>query len=285
MFSNKQNRRKRVNRRLDYRAKPGLRTTKVKRYGWLPDIPDKRDYMVGYEFKLEGSEDVGKRVLPIRVDMTALCPPVYDQGALGSCTANAIAGAIEFDQMKQKQIGIAVPSRLFIYYNERVIEGTVNEDAGAMIRDGIKSVNVQGAPSEKLWPYRISKFKVKPTLKAYKDAVNHQALKYARVTQTEFGMKAVLASGLPIIFGFAVYESFESDNVEKTGEVPMPADNEEMIGGHAVLAVGYDESTKRFRCRNSWGKSWGRDGYFTMPYEYMTDRRLADDLWVIKTME
>jgi C1A family cysteine protease len=221
--------------------------------------------------------------LPSEVDLRDACPKVYDQGQLGSCTANAIAGALEYNMIQQKEKNFT-PSRLFIYYNERVMEGSVNEDAGAMIRDGIKSVNAQGACPETQWPYRIARFKTKPSKSCYTNALNMKAVKYARVG-TLNAMKSCLASGDPFVFGFAVYDSFEDADVTKTGQVPMPdTRSEELLGGHAVLAVGYLDNVKRFICRNSWGTKWGMKGYFTMPYDYLTDRDLSDDMWKITTV-
>ncbi len=226
-------------------------------YGWVPDLPDQRDQ------KFFAPPPPGG--LPSSVDLRPECPAVYDQGQLGSCTANAIAGAIEFDQMKQKLTDIFPPSRLFIYYNERVIEHTVDTDAGAMIRDGVKSIAKQGAPHEKLWPYTIAKFKTKPTVKAYADARKHEAVLYQRVTQDRDQLRGCLASGYPFVFGFSVYESFESAAVAKSGTVPMPKSGEKQLGGHAVVAVGYDDGQSRFIVRNSWGASWAKSGYCTIP--------------------
>ena len=222
--------------------------------------------------------------LPASVDLRAGCPPVYDQGQLGSCTANAIAGALQFNQIKQKVKDVFPPSRLFIYYNERVIENTVDEDSGAMIRDGIKTVAKEGGPHETLWPYNISKFKTKPSAAAYKDGVKHRAILYQRLTAVDTQFKGCLASGYPFVFGFAVYESFETAAVAKTGVVPMPQAKEQQLGGHAVLAVGYDDASERFIVRNSWGTGWGIDGYFTIPYAYLLDGNLADDFWTIKSV-
>ena len=249
-------------------------TSKLGRsYGWIPDLPDQRD-----RFFAPPPPPVA---LPAKVDLHTSCPPVYDQGQLGSCTANAIAGAIDFERQRQK-MEFMNPSRLFIYYNERVIEGTANSDSGAMIRDGIKTIAAQGACPEALWPYFINKFAVKPTSHCYAEAAQHKTIQYSRVAQDLHSMKSCLASGFPFAVGFTVYSSFEGDTVAKTGKVPMPGPKEAVLGGHAVLAVGYSDSSQRFLLRNSWGSSWGINGYFTMPYEYLTDPNLADDYWTIR---
>ena len=249
-----------------------------KGYGWNPDLPDFRDHH--YEAPAEVAAG-----LPERVDMRDECPAVYDQGQLGSCTANAIGGALEFDQMKQGEADPFVPSRLFIYYEERDMEGTINSDSGAMIRDGIKVVNRLGAPPESDWPYDISKFDQKPPQQAYDDAKLNQALEYQRIHRDLTQMKTCLASGFPFVFGFRVYESFESQEVTDTGRAPMPEVGERALGGHAVLAVGYNDNIDRFIVRNSWGPAWGRDGYFTLPFDYLLDRGLASDFWTIRLVE
>jgi C1A family cysteine protease len=257
----------------------------IKRYGWIPDLPDQRDFV----FMVPAQ--VAKK-LPPKMDLRAQCPPVYDQGQLGSCTANAIAAAHQFDQMNQKETDIFMPSRLFIYYNERSLEGTVDQDSGGMLRDGTKCIAKQGVCPESAsgndeasWPYTIATFKTKPTKDCYKDALAHQALTYYSVTQTLDDMKGCLAAGYPFILGFSVYESFESQQVAKTGKVPMPKSSEKLLGGHAVLAVGYDDAQKRFIVRNSWGANWGMNGYFTMPYDYLVNSNLASDFWTIRLVE
>jgi C1A family cysteine protease len=258
------------------RARPETRAHQW--YGWIPDLPDQRDRRYAAPLGRLGP-------LPASVDLRAQCPAVYDQGQLGSCTANAIAGAIEFDQIKQGLADVFVPSRLFIYYNERVMENTVDEDAGAMIRDGIKSVARQGAPHEALWPYAIAKFRAKPSPGSYTDAARHPAVLYQRVTQVAAQFKGCLGSGYPFIFGFTVYESFESPRAAATGHVPMPKPTERTLGGHAVLCVGYDDANQWFIVRNSWGTSWGMRGYFTMPYAYLEDPNLAADIWTIRVVQ
>jgi C1A family cysteine protease len=247
----------------------------VKRYGWIPDVPDQRDH-------LYAAPIARLRAFPPKTDLRRQCPAVYDQGELGSCTGNAIAGAVQFDRRKLKRRPDFVPSRLFIYYNERVIEHTVESDSGAQIRDGIKSVAKLGVCPETEWPYDIAKFAVKPPPTCYRHAKKYRAIGYQRVVQSLTQMKGCLASGYPFVFGFTVYESFESDRVARTGVVPMPAAAEKVLGGHAVLAVGYDDAAQRFIVRNSWGRRWGIAGYFTMPYAYLADDNLAADFWTIR---
>jgi len=153
-------------------------------FGWVPDLPDQRDFL--YAAPVENMA-----ALPTSVDLRPQCPKtVYDQGQLGSCTANAIAGALEFDRLKE---GLAdfIPSRLFIYYNERVMEGTVGTDSGAQIRDGIKSVGSIGAPPESDWPYNIAEFAVKPSPKAYKDAPLDKAPTRRAGARTDEGLSGV----------------------------------------------------------------------------------------------
>src|SRR4030088_675165 len=182
---------------------------KIAHYGWIPDLPDERDHIYASPPRFLSA-------LPPSTDLRGQSPAVYDQGMLGSCTANAISGAVEFDRLKQK-LPDFVPSRLFIYYNERVIEGTVDLDSGAMIRDGIKSVASQGVCPEPEWPYEISKFTDKPSAQAYADAKSDRAVSYQSIVQDLSQMRGCLASGYPFIFGFTVYESFESPAVAQTG--------------------------------------------------------------------
>jgi C1A family cysteine protease len=164
------------------------------------------------------------------------------------------------------------------------MEHTVYSDSGAQIRDGIKSVARQGVCPESEWPYNIALFATRPPAQCYQDAKRDRALVYQRVPQDLTQLQACLASGLPFCFGFSVYESFESQEVAQTGIVPMPQSNEQLLGGHAVLACGYRNDVKRFIVRNSWGSDWAIQGYCEMPYEYLLDNQLASDFWVIKTV-
>jgi C1A family cysteine protease len=226
------------------------------------------------------------KTLPAKTTLRPQMPPVYDQGTLGSCTANSVGAILEFNELVQKEPDAATPSRLFIYYNERVMEGTVSDDSGAELRDGIKSVAQVGAPPETAWPYVVGKFATKPPADVYAEALEHRAIKYARVAQDATAIQNVLASGFPISFGFTVYSSFETD-VGADGIVPMPQSSEQVLGGHAVVAIGYKPIRGQlyFECRNSWGPSWADHGYCWMPSSYVTSPSLASDFWVIEKVE
>ena len=241
--------------------------------GWIPDLPDHRDFLYA------DVRPTGVR-LPKSVDLRPSMSPVENQGQLGSCTANALAGALEFLEVKSGQSFVDL-SRLFIYYNERAIEHSVGSDSGAMIRDGIKTLAAQGVCPEKEWPYVISTFTKKPSAKCYTDAKKHTIQTYHRIASLA-EMRACLADGYPFVFGFSVYESFESATVAKSGVLNMPKPGERQVGGHAVCAVGYDDATKRVLVRNSWGPAWGQKGYFTMPYDYVANRNLSDDFWTVR---
>jgi len=249
---------------------------RIKRFGWVRDIPDQRDYRYEPPPKLA-------RALPPKVDLRSGFPPCYNQGELGSCTANAIAGALQFLETKEGSPAPVMPSRLFIYFNERVLEGTVDSDSGAQIRDGIKSVVKRGFCAEELWPYDIGHFADKPPERCYRAALKDRVSQYLRLDhEGPMQLLTCLASGYPFVFGFSVYESFESPRVAETGAVPMPRLGERVLGGHAVVACGYDLKGSRFTVRNSWGARWGVGGYFTMPFAYLTNSFLSADFWTIR---
>ncbi len=252
---------------------PDISIRKIARYGWVPDIPDNRDIMFRKVYRIPPT-------LPPSVDLRPQCSPVEDQGQLGSCTANALAGALEFLMIKDQKPYLDM-SRLFIYYNERVIERTVSQDSGAMIRDGIKTLAKQGSCSEKSWPYNVDQFATKPGQSCYAEALQYRITSYQRIDTVD-EMRSCLADGFPFVFGFTVYQSFESQEIANTGIVNMPGSDEQTIGGHAVVGVGYDDSQKRFVVRNSWGSNWGMKGYFTIPYDYLANRNLSDDFWTIR---
>ena len=239
-------------------------------YGWIPDRPDHRDLLYkAIQPKLK---------LPTSIDLRSKCSVVENQGALGSCTANALAGHLEFLDNAADQNYVDV-SRLFIYYNERALMDTVESDSGAALRDGIKTLAKQGVCAEKSWPYMIEQFTKKPPAVCYKEALKHKILSYHSLTGLN-EMLACLAEGYPFVFGFTVYDGFESSETARTGVMSMPKKTERVLGGHAVMAVGYNQKDKRFIVRNSWGTQWGQEGYFTMPFECV--ETLARDFWTIR---
>jgi C1A family cysteine protease len=245
-------------------------------FGWLPDLPDQRDLWYASVRKIN-------RKFPNRIDLRKQCPIIYDQGSLGSCTANALGAAFQFGQIKQ-QLKDFIPSRLFIYYNERVQIQTTLSDSGAFIRDGIKSLNKEGVCPETDWPYNIAKFTQKPPNLLYKKALKNQVLQYMRLQNKQIEqLQNCLLEGFPFVFGFSVYESFWSMGAKAI--IPLPKKGESRIGGHAVMAVGYDLSKKLFLIRNSWGENWGKKGYAWMPFNYLINPDLADDFWTIRLVE
>lgn len=242
------------------------------KYHWVPDKVDKRDYKYTLSNKLATNI----------VDLRQYCSPIEDQGPIGSCTGNAIAGALELLlKRNNKQNDI---SRLFIYYFERLLIGTVNYDSGAYIRDGIKVCYTYGASLESLWPYDVRKFKTRPDSKATQDALKRKVTLYQRVANHE-GCLDAINNGYPVAIGFNVYSSFESDSVTRTGAMTYPNTRKEiLLGGHAVLLVGYDKMRQVYIARNSWGTSWGDRGYFYMPFRVLQDNTMSNDFWIIKSV-
>lgn len=251
-------------------------TVRVRRnLGWIPDLPDSRDIPAPMKTRWSFG------ILPSYVSLRAKMPPVYDQLTLGSCTAQAVCGAYSYISERSGRPDIDV-SRLFLYYNSRVIEGTTEFDAGAMIRDVIKSAVTDGICHELQWPYLVRMFKDIPSGEAYGHAIQHKALSYERISASVSQMRGILAQGFPFVFGLTLFDSFMSDMVAKTGVVPFPELGEPLIGGHAMLAVGYDNGDRTFLVRNSWSTGWGDQGYCKIPYDYMGHADLCDDRWVIR---
>lgn len=220
-------------------------------------------------------------------DLTELknFPEVYDQGKLGSCTANALCCAFSYDILngditKSKTETPFLPSRLYLYYKEREMEHHIPQDDGAVIADGIKCLQTKGVCSENKWPYDIANFAVKPSDECDIDALNHKLLQVKAVRQTAKDIETCINAGFPVVFGFVVYQEIEflSSN---NPILPMPKKGENPLGGHAVVIVGYDSSKKLFKIRNSWGSDWGDSGHFYMHYEYLLNSDLASDFWVL----
>jgi C1A family cysteine protease len=248
----------------------------IARYGWRPDLPDARDYRKPLV--------ANANALPPRVDLRPLMPPVYDQGAAGSCVGNAVAAAVQFTRRRANATPDFTPSRLYIYYNARLLEGATGFDGGAQIRDGVKGVVRYGAPPEDAWVYDTDQVLATPPQDAYDAGKLDLLLGYQRVNQSVDDLRHALASHQPFVFGFSVYESFEGPQVAGAGQLNLPAAGEALVGGHAVLAAGYDDASRVFLVRNSWGADWGMQGYFTIPFEYLSNVDLASDFWVLEQM-
>ena len=249
----------------------------IHKYGWIPDLPDQRDFMYSAKYKTVAA-------VPTYIDLRLHDSPIQNQLSLGCCVEHALSGDVQMLQHIDK-VPYATLSRLFIYYNTRVAIGTVGTDSGSSLRDAIKTMaaGACGASIENLWLYSDdgTKFKIKPPAKAYASGLQHVITSYMSLVTLD-DMLTCLASGYPFVFGFSVYESFESDAVAANGIVPMPGSKEKLLGGHAVCCVGYNQIYQRFLCRNSWGVNWGIKGYFTIPYIYLTNPNLASDFWTIR---
>jgi C1A family cysteine protease len=237
------------------------------KYGLIKDKEDKRDFI--YQAKL------GMTALPVKIDLRRSCPPIRDQGQLGSCTWEAMVGFYE-TLAKHNHLKVVRLSVLFGYYNTRVIENSVNIDCGAELRDCWKSFQKTGDCPNLYWPYYIKRFKTKPSARAYLQST-YKVATYNRIYTLE-DIKLCLSDNHPVVIGFAVYSSFESDHMAKTGIMPMPKPEEKCLGGHAVLVVGYDEVHQWLIVRNSWGNRWGARGYFFMPYAFVTSDQVFD-MW------
>lgn len=246
------------------------------------DPPDHRDY--AYLPPAAAS-------LPAALDLRSAAagfPPVYHQGVLNSCTANAVAAVLAFDIRRQAADDRFDPSRLFIYYNERYAEHKVglpvygNHGAPAYMRDAIKTVADTGFCSETDWPYDQSKFDIRPPDPLYHAARHHRGAEYRRIPQDLAAMKACLAEGFPFVCGIVIFSSYREPDVAATGNIPLPAADDAQLGGHGIAVVGYDDTARRFAIRNSFGESWGVHGYGTIPYEFLTDPAMALDFWTIR---
>jgi C1A family cysteine protease len=217
--------------------------------------------------------------LPTSIDLRAYMTPIEDQGELGSCTANSLAGAYEYMQKRITGQNGDV-SRLFLYYAERKREGTIHQDAGARIRDGIVALRAEGICSEKSWPYDIEKFTKEPSTEAFHEASRHKIDQSFKVPIELQAMQHCLAEGYPIVFGTYIFESFEAGGHH--GQIHLPEPKEKSLGAHAMLIVGYSQQKKQFIVRNSWGADWGDNGYCYFPFSYLTNPDYTSDCWTLR---
>ncbi len=247
--------------------------------GWRKDTFDKRDLKYRTLFTRPVEE------LPEEVDLRKDMSAVEDQGHVGSCTANAAVGSMEFlkrDRLNRKFLCMKTQrdlSRLFVYYNTRMIEGTIDADVGASIRNTVKSLARYGVCYSRSWPYQENKWDDKPDKDCYKEGEKFKVASYYRVENMPELLNAV-ADGYPVAFGALLFESF--NEAARTGIVEVPVTGEISMGAHAMLICGYNRPKKRLLVRNSWGTRWGMDGYCYMPYEYFSFGGLVSDFWVVK---
>ena len=230
--------------------------------------------------------------LPASVDLRPVMPPVVDQLDIGSCTGNAWAyllGCLAIKGLQMKIVDVEqfngqfVPlSRLFIYYNERMLQGTVNEDSGATLTNGMQAVSMWGICPESVWTYSDANEYVRPVASAYVQAMHHRVPHGTTIDNSNINnLKACLAAGYPVVGGIAVYQSFM--NTGSDGMVPMPdVDNEQLEGGHALCFCGYDDEKQVFTLINSWNTSWGDNGFGYIPYSYLSNTDLASDFWTLR---
>jgi C1A family cysteine protease len=270
-------------------------------FGWVRDLPDFRDYSPEHEKikpLLKKLNVLSNPVaLPVKIDLKAWCAPIEDQAALGSCTANAAVGMIEFYEKKAYGVWLDA-SRLFLYKATRNLLGWTG-DTGAYLRTTMGAMALFGVPPEKYWPYKIASFDVEPTAFLYAFAQSFQAINYYRLDPLGTTpanllnqIKTNLAGNLPSMFGFTVYDSISQANGVGKGKIPFPCPTDKVAGGHAIMAIGYDDTMviKNANCgktttgalliRNSWGTSWGEGGYGWLPYEYVL-KGLAVDWWTL----
>ncbi len=272
-------------------------------FGWIPDLPDTRDYTKDHP-KVAPLLAKKPSSLQSSADLRPFCPPVFDQGEMGSCTANAAAALLSYHN--RRSFGKTAPlSRMFIYKGTRDLM-QAQGDSGACIRTTMGALSLFGAPPERYWGYDGSLLDSAPPAFCYSYAANYQATSYFRLDEKSAGIRSegkgaalagargALAQGLPAMFGFRVFESIRES--ARDGKIPYPERGEKLLGGHAVLAVGYDdaltikngtgdnEKTGAFLIRNSWGEGWGEKGYGWLPYDYLL-AGLAEDFWCLVKAE
>lgn len=261
-----------------------------RKLGWIPDLPDNRDYSfttIKNKNNLLNKNKAFSSPAEYLLNISTFSP-IEDQGNLGSCTANAAAGIVEYMERKASSRHVDV-SRIFLYKVTRNLM-RVTGDTGAYLRDTIRALRLFGSPPEPFYPYNIANFDKEPTAYHYALAANYKSINYFRVDLPTLGVTDILASckdklvrGYPLMFGFTCFESLYSPAAD-AGNIPFPNANEAVIGGHAVTMVGYSDIKGAFRIRNSWGKGWGEQGYGWLPYKYVLEG-LVEDIWGIIRQE
>lgn len=243
--------------------------------GWKPSLPDHRDIKLGVT--------PGKS-LPELIDLRSGIDFVaYNQGDFNSCTAHSAVAIMRFVNRKQN-LPFNHPSRMFIYWVERWLERDTDKDDGATMRASMQAMAKYGVPDENNWPYTKVNLYAKPPKALYAEAVQNMVKIYMRVGHRPYELKNCLAEGYPFVFGMMVFDSFVSEQVARTGVMTLPTQKDNVVGGHAVTCVGYNDEKQHYIILNSWGPGWGDHGYFYMPYDFMHSD-LASDFFTIRQME
>lgn len=255
-------------------------------YGWHPDPLDLNDHIYlakkpGILASLNPLTAASRWSLPGKHDLSAMMPPILNQGRLNSCVGVGLSNIVRYERTSL-HLPDFLPSALFIYYFARRLRGWEKIDGGCIIRDAMKVLVADGVPRDEEWHYDEEMVDARPPQDVLHRALTHKTSEYLSLPRDLYRMKRCINEGHPFGFGFSVYESFESDNVANTGLVPMPLRGEKMLGGHFSTACGFDDSTERVKCANSWGQRWGEFGYFYLPYEFFLDDNLSDDFWTLR---
>ena len=242
-------------------------------YGWLKQEIDERDF----KYKVAAPID-----MDAHYDLTSGMPEIWDQGDTNSCTGHGIAAALAYAATRQGE-AFTTPSRMFLYYQGRKIEGTTNVDHGAQIRNVIKGAVIYGAPPESEWDFQTLHLTEDAPTSVYTDAAKHRVVQYQSVACAKMDLLTALSEGYPIVFGFLVTSYFETPEMAKLGFLPSPGDSFQWVGGHCVVICGYNPDKKAFWVRNSWGPTWGIGGYFWMNEDYVLNPKWCHDFWIIQT--
>lgn len=254
-------------------AEPRARSKRGRKYGWRPSLPRKNVRVWRAPHRAADAPSSG--------DISAGMPTPFDQGQEGSCVDNCTCALVQYDQGQQGQQSV-MPSRNYAYWWARSIEGTQSSDSGSTIADGISALAQYGWPAESDWPYGPATLFAPPPVALQKKAGSNDVTDYASVGQDGPTLKNLVDAGVPVVFGFVVYSSFE--DIGQDGKVSLPGPEDAVLGGHANVIVGYDDQKGIFKTWNPWGTQFGDKGYLYFPESYVLDPQLAADFWILRTV-
>tara|TARA_B110000208_G_C11799546_1_gene441260 strand:- start:2051 stop:2863 length:813 start_codon:yes stop_codon:yes gene_type:complete len=246
----------------------------TKMYGWIPDHPNYNDNTYDAPIK--------NLLINRKIDLRLNCPGICNRKNIGSSVAHAICYVYEYNIIKHDMNNIFIPSKLFLYFNQRLLKHTQEFDCGSSIRDGLSILDKIGICSEVVYPYDISLIYDKPSDEIYEEASHNKGIEYYKIKPIITNIKTLLQDSIPIIFGFGIYSSFENQVSDNGFTIKIPQENEKFIGGSCGVCVGFNDEKQAFIIMNSKGVEWGDKGYFYMPYLYLTNNNLCSNFWIIK---